>query len=122
MKRITANEFYAMIQKNPSVFEHWDTPLEITEYTDCGASPITHLSKHLLFSGKKESGNAASFRGCPNLKIATGTFHGCVWFSGARIETIENLHVTQKNEEEKAVSFYNCKYLKVATGTNPQPR
>jgi hypothetical protein len=55
MKRITAEEFLGMIAENPSVFEHWDTPLEITEYVDCSHTNITHLSPHLTFSGNKNS-------------------------------------------------------------------
>ncbi len=59
--KITAKEFFEMIKGNPSVFEHWETPLEITEFIDCEYSPITHLSKHLTFSGKDNHGDSAMF-------------------------------------------------------------
>jgi hypothetical protein len=117
MRKITAEEFLNMVAKNPSVFEHWDTPLEITEYVDCEYSPITHLSKHLTFSGRSESGEAAKFFACRALKIATGTFHGLVNFSSSSIEMIENLTVTQPEKDGWAADFHNCKKLKVATGT-----
>jgi hypothetical protein len=44
MQKITADEFLAMIAENPSIFEHWDSPLEITESVDCRMNNITHLS------------------------------------------------------------------------------
>jgi hypothetical protein len=56
MKRIPAREFLAMIKKNPSVFEHWDTPLHITTPVNCENSLITH-----------PDGVVADFLGCPNL-------------------------------------------------------
>ncbi len=30
--KVTAKEFLAMIEENPSVFKEWETPLEITEF------------------------------------------------------------------------------------------
>jgi hypothetical protein len=115
MRKITAKEFYAMILKNPSVFEHWDTPLEITEYVNCENLEITHLSKHLTFSGKNKEGIAADFAFCP-LKIATGTFHGFINFNQAKIETIQNLNVTQSDKNGWSASFIDCKALTTATG------
>jgi hypothetical protein len=38
--KITAAEFYKMIEEDPSIFEHWNTPLEITEFVKCWKSPI----------------------------------------------------------------------------------
>jgi hypothetical protein len=118
MKRITAKEFYAMTDENPSVFEHWNTPLEITEYTFCTESPITHLSKHLIFSGRNESGEAAEFKFCSNLKTATGTFQGYVTFAKSNIESIIELHVTKaRHGDNWAANFHNCPNLQIATGT-----
>jgi hypothetical protein len=118
MKKITAKDFYQMISEKPSVFEHWDTPLEITEYVNCEDSRLTHLSKHLTFSGKNKFGNSADFSDCKNLEIATGTFHGFVSFAASGIQKIENLQ-TGVNKQGNSVSFGNCKSLKVATGTYP---
>jgi hypothetical protein len=115
--KITAKEFLAMIREKPSVFKHWDIPLEITEYVDCKFSEITHLSPHLTFSGRDATGHSASFAGCIKLQVATGTFHGNVTFHGSGIERIENLTITQPNYEKEAANFGFCQQLKVATGT-----
>jgi hypothetical protein len=117
MEKISALEFYAMFEKNPSVFEHWETPLEITEYVDCRESKLTHLSKHLLFSGRNEKGWSARFESCPNLKIVTGTFHGFVWFLKSGIEKIENLQIKNSSKEGWSASFRSCSKLEIATGT-----
>jgi hypothetical protein len=77
-----------MIMENPSVFEHWETPLEITGYVNCQNSPITHLSPHLTFSGKNEDGDTASFLNCPNLKVATGNYPGFVIFNNSGIQQV----------------------------------
>jgi hypothetical protein len=113
--KITAAEFLAMIAENPSVFEHWNTPLEITEYVECKNSPITHLSPHLTFSGKDFEETSASFYKCKNLKRATGNFKGTllIWNSG--IETIENLHVG-KDKYGYSASFPFCQNLQIASG------
>jgi hypothetical protein len=117
MKRITVDEFYAMIEKNPSVFEHWDTPLEIIEYVDCkNHSNITHLSPHLTFSGNNENGDVANFKGCPNLKIATGIFNGGIWFANSGIQKIEALTVTQPDNNGWAATFALCENLQIASG------
>jgi hypothetical protein len=119
MKKITADEFYEMIWKNPNVFENWNTPLEITEFIECKNSKITHLSEHLIFSGSNEDENVANFWECKNLKIATGTFHGYVCFNESGIEKIEKLTILQTNQVTKAVSFRCCRQLQTATGTYP---
>jgi hypothetical protein len=116
MKQITADEFYKMITENPSVFEFWNTPLEITELVDCYRSPITHLSKHLIFSGRDDDGDVADFSRCPNLRIATGTFHGFVYFHASNIQKIENLNVIKRNKKKWSASFTSCTALNVATG------
>jgi hypothetical protein len=113
--KITAAEFKKMITENPSVFEHWDTPLEITEYVNCQGSPITYLSKHLTFSGKS-AGVTADFSDCENLKNATGTFHGKIFFANSGIEKIEDLVVIQENNDTFSASFLNCENLQIATG------
>jgi hypothetical protein len=117
--KITAAEFHKMINENPAVFKHWETPLEITEYVNCKFSAITHLSPHLTFSGRNSNGASADFSECKHLKIATGTFGCLVAFSGSGIETIEDLHIKNVNTEGWAACFDNCKNLKVATGTYP---
>jgi hypothetical protein len=117
--KITAAEFHTMISENPSVFEHWETPLEITEYVNCYESPITHLSQHLTFSGKNSDGATADFRRCKSLKIATGTFHNLVAFNSSGIEKIENLTIINTDSALWAACFGGCKNLKIATGTYP---
>jgi hypothetical protein len=42
MRKITGDQFLAMIDENPSIFKNWKEPLEITEFVDCSHSPITH--------------------------------------------------------------------------------
>jgi hypothetical protein len=106
-----------MIKENPAVFEHWDTPLEITGNVDCRNSPITHLSSHLTFSEPNKEGYSANFWDCRNLKTATGTFHGAVSFANAGIQKIENLHVMQTNKDGLSASFWACKDLEIATGS-----
>jgi hypothetical protein len=118
-KIITAQEFLEMIAENPSVFEHWNTPLEITGVVNCIRSNITHLSPSLTFSGFNKDGNTAYFTHCPNLKVATGTFHGCVYFSNSSIEKIENLKIKNANYGDTAASFEDCKTLQIATGSYP---
>jgi hypothetical protein len=117
--KITADEFYAMIEENPSVFEHWDTPLEITEYINCQYSNITHLSPHLTFSARDKHGWSATFDYCVDLKIATGNFKSYVYFGSSGIKKIENLHILHSNPNGNAANFYNCKSLQIATGTYP---
>jgi hypothetical protein len=119
MKQITAKEFYAMIEKDPAVFEHWETPLEITEPIHCYKSPITHLSPHLTFSGISIGPGkvCASFLDCQNLTNASGTFHGYVDFSRSNIVTIKELTVTKIEKEQWSANFNGCKALETATGT-----
>jgi hypothetical protein len=119
MKQITSTKFHAMVKENPSVFEHWNTPLEITEFVRLENSPITHLSPFLTFSGKNETGpGIAMFINCPNLKVATGNFEGAVLFELSGIERIENLK-TKTNNNNWSATFWGCKNLKIATGTYP---
>jgi hypothetical protein len=119
MKKITAVEFLVMILKNSSVFEHWNTPLEITEHVDCEKYDITHLSSYLTFSGRNDVGETAKFDHCKNLETATGTFHGYVTFAFSGIQKIENLNILQSDIWNMAVSFSSCKALQIATGTYP---
>jgi hypothetical protein len=119
MKKIKADKFLSMIRSNPSVFENWETPLEITTFVSCRNSPITHLSKHLIFSGRDSDGDVANFSECLKLKIATGTFHRFVYFSNSGIQKIENLTITQTDADNHAASFTGCKSLQIATGTYP---
>jgi hypothetical protein len=115
--KITADTFHTMVEENPSVFEHWDTPLEISGFVNCEGSPITHLSPHLIFSGTPD-GEAANFAKCPNLKIATGTFQGWTNFGESGVEEIKDLHITYTHlGTMAAATFAGCKSLKIATGT-----
>jgi hypothetical protein len=116
MKKISEKEFKTMIVTNRSIFEHWNTPLEITEFVDCSLSFITHLSKHLIFSGKNRSGDAADFSGCESLQNATGTFHGYVSFCKSSIRKIEELNVIGSDLNGWSANFYSCKNLEIATG------
>jgi hypothetical protein len=119
--RITELQFLAMIEENPSVFKDWETPLEITEYVDGYRSPITHLSKHLTFSGRNKNGESASFLRCEHLKVATGTFHGLASFSASGVERIEELNILKPDTGQWCATFCECKHLKVATGHYPYP-
>ena len=117
--KVTAKEFLMMIAENPAVFEHWETPLEITEFINCSHSNITYLSKHLTFSGRNKDGETANFSNCANLKTATGTFHGFANFYDSGIEKIEELHITEIDKNSWAANFAECQKLRTATGTFP---
>ncbi len=78
-----------MLTENPSVFKHWETPLEIIEYVDCEASPITHLSPLLTFSGRDNVGDSACFLKCAQLENASGTFNGYVYFTHSNIRKLK---------------------------------
>ncbi len=108
-----------MVKKNPSVFKDWKTPLEIKGYVECEESPITHLSKHLIFSGRNKAGNTADFFRCKNLQIATGTFNGLAYFVQSGIKKIKELSITQPNTNGWAANFFLCPNLKIATGNYP---
>jgi hypothetical protein len=113
---ITAKEFYQMIADNPAVFEHWKTPIEITEYIECEDSNITHLCPSLTFTGKNNVGEAANFRNCKSLKNACGTFLGYVSFVRSSIETCKTLTVKKRNKAHWSASFAFCPNLQIATG------
>jgi hypothetical protein len=117
--KVTAKEFLEMIAETPSVFEHWETPLEITEYVDCNNSKITHLSPLLTFSGKDSWNNTAVFSDCKDLQIATGTFHYFVTFRDSSITKIDQLHIQNCHDSGLSASFARCKKLRIATGTYP---
>jgi hypothetical protein len=114
MKKITADEFLAMIKETPSMFENWDTPLEITEFVNCDNTKITHLSPYLTFSGTS-NGRAASFSTCRKLHTVAGNFHGFVNFEFTNTKTIQNLKV--ENQTGMSASFFGCKNLETAAGT-----
>jgi hypothetical protein len=117
--KITAKEFYAMVLENPSVFEHWETPLEITDAIHLANSPITHLSPQLTFTGKNTDGWSAWFENCKQLKTATGVFKNPPCFYTCHIEKIENLVIQNATKNGLAASFYGCYALKIATGNYP---
>jgi hypothetical protein len=117
--KITAAEFYTLLDENPSIFKAWKTPLEITEPVYLQYSPITHLSPHLTFSGKDEKDRSATFKDCEALEIATGTFHNAVSFKRSGIKTIETLHILSSDYEGIAAHFLGCKQLQTLQGTYP---
>ncbi|MBE2180297.1 MAG: hypothetical protein IAE97_07480 [Chthoniobacterales bacterium] len=119
MKKLTAEEFKALIEEDPSWASKLTEPVEITTYCGMAGSKITHLNPLLHFTGRNEYDSAAGFWGCKNLKVATGTFHGWVCFVESGIERIENLTVTKTDCDGEAASFRGCENLKVATGTYP---
>ena len=117
MKQITGWEFVRLINKNPSWCKDLKEPLEITTYADLHKSTITHLSPLLTFSGEDKDGWVASFWGCKNLEIATGTFKRFVYFGDAAIKQIKDLNITGRTNNGYSALFNNCPRLKVATGT-----
>ena len=114
--KITGKKFINLIKKDPSWCLNIKEPIEVTTFTDLANSPITHLSPLLTFSGENESGWVADFSDCKNLKVATGTFNGFVYFGYTGIEKIENLTVKEVDIEGDSASFWGCSNLKVATG------
>ena len=114
---MTGLEFMLKIDEDPSWCLSIKEPLEITTYVQLIKEAITHLSPFLTFSGKNEMGWAADFERCKNLKVATGTFHGFVYFGSSGIKEIKNLNITGIDSEGDSANFYSCKNLKVATGT-----
>ena len=107
MKQITGEEFKRLIKKDPSWCKNLKEPLEITSYVNMEGNPITHLSPLITFSGENYSGWAADFYGCKNLKVATGTFLGGVWFLSAGIEKIKKLNIVRSTNLE-AANFIGC--------------
>jgi hypothetical protein len=117
MKQITARKFKAAIKLDPAWALTLTEPVEITGYCNMGGSEVSHLSPLLHFAGRNAKGNAASFSCCKNLKVAEGTFAGCVQFDESGVETIGKLHVTSPNTNGFAAHFCHCEKLKVAEGT-----
>jgi hypothetical protein len=119
MNKITAEEFKAFINQDPSWCKTLTEPTEITTYCNMMGSNITHLSPLLTFSGRDEYGVVASFSHCENLRIATGTYHGFVSFFSSGVEEIRDLVISAPDTNGYAASFYTCKNLRVASGTYP---
>lgn len=117
--KLTAEEFIKRTLENPNWCSEITEPTEITEYLKLEDSEITTLSPLLIFVGRNKLGDTASFKGCKQLKIAEGTFHGYVGFSASGIEEIGDLKVIQPDEDGHAASFWKCKNLKIAQGTFP---
>ena len=112
---MTGEEFDKLTKTNPSWCLSIKEPLEITTYANLSRSPITHLSPLITFSGRNMHGWVGSFQQS-NLKVATGTFKGYVYFDGSAVEKIENLIVDSPCHSLSAASFAECRKLKVATG------
>jgi hypothetical protein len=62
----------------------------------------------LQIKASDEEGNAASFFGCPNLKVAEGSFPGYVNFSRSGIKKLGNLEITAPNKDKKKANFTGC--------------
>jgi len=116
---ITSKEFRMAVEANPGWASMLTQPVEITDFCDMTGSLITHLSPLLHFTGRDEDGTCARFWECKSLKVAEGTFHGCVLFCNSGIEKIGELNVTQPQDNGDAAWFYSCASLKVAEGTFP---
>ena len=121
MNQLTAEEFSKKIAICPNWADQLTEDVEITTCCNIEASPITHLSNHLYFTGRNEVGMVAGFYGCRSLKIAKGNFGGFVSFCNSAIEEIdvENLKITKLDDNGNAASFSFCDELKVATGNFP---
>ena len=110
MKKMTGEEFYELIRKDPSWCLNIKEPLEITTYVELIYTNITHLSPLLTFKGKN-NGNlqwVADFRQCKFLKVATGIYDGFVNFSGAGITTIKDLIIKKSDATGEKARFINC--------------
>ena len=114
-QKMTGEEFCELIKKDPSWCLSLKEPIEVTTFVNLKHSSITHLSPLITFSGLN-SGWAASFFGCKNLKVATGTFNGFTSFENSGIEKIENLNVTEDSSEGCSATFSCCKNLTEASG------
>jgi hypothetical protein len=119
MHQITAEQFQQDVELDPAWASKLTEPVEITEFCELIDSDITHLSPLLHFTGRNYWGDGASFWGCKSLKVAEGTFQGCVNFSESGIEKIGNLTITKPKNDGDAAYFFRCKSLKVAEGTFP---
>jgi hypothetical protein len=108
---LTANEFNLLVHDNPSVFKTLQHPIEVTQYIYAYNSPITHLSKHLTFSGENPHRRSASFIACNNLKNASGTYQHKVDFSNSGIQSIENLKIHNPDETGVYAQMNNCPNL-----------
>jgi len=118
LKKITATQFKKFVKVDPAWASHLTEDVEIAECCDLSGSKITHLSKHLYFTGSaKDSPWCAEFSYCESLKVATGNFSGSVCFDGSGIVKIKDLNIEPSNGYE--ASFEYCKKLRVATGSFP---
>lgn len=117
MEKITAKQFKKYVKVDPTWASHLTEDLEITGYCDLYNSKITHLSKHLFFTGGDMESDywCAQFSNCKNLKVATGNFSGAVYFGYSDVEEIQDLKI--KSNGGHAASFEYCDKLKTATGT-----
>ena len=116
---ITSNDFRMAVDADPAWASKLTQAVEITDFCDMTGSAITHLSPLLQFMGRDGNGLCARFWDCKSLRVAEGTFHGCVYFCDSGIEKICALNITQPQNNGNAASFYNCTSLKIAEGTFP---
>ena len=98
MKTISATEFVKRVDWDPSWCLTIKEPTKVEGYLYLKHSNITHLSKHLSFTG------IVDLRYCKNLKLATGTYDELVNFSHSGIITIKDLNINKGNE----AVFFHC--------------
>jgi hypothetical protein len=99
MRSISAKQFKEFVNDDPAWANKLKGPVEIRTYANMDNSGITHLSPFLLFSGRDNEGNVASFKGCSKLKKAEGNFDGFVDF-GVNYDEIElNLEAQGGNQD-----------------------
>lgn len=99
MRSINAKQFKQFINDDPSWATKLKGPVEIRTYANMDNSGITHLSPFLLFSGRDNEGNVASFRGCSKLEKAEGNFDGFVDFGVSYEELEVNLESEGGNQD-----------------------
>jgi len=117
MKQITAKKFKAAIEIDPAWATTLTEPMKVTGYCNMARSKITHLSHLIHFTGRNKEGDCANFSQCLGLKVAEGSFAGCVKFCDSGVETIGELHISSPNTDGFAAHFCRCESLKVAEGT-----
>lgn len=99
MRSINAKQFKQFVNDDPAWASKLKGPVEIRTYANMDNSGITHLSPFLLFSGRDNEGNVASFRGCGKLEKAEGNFDGFVDFGVSYEELEVNLEAEGGNQD-----------------------
>lgn len=126
---LTGDELRDLILKDPDwIAKHATTehPVVVTTYAYLHESGIRSLSPFITFRGVDWEGNdyqysCADLGRNPDLKVAQGTFHGRVWFTGSGVREIdsENLKIFRVHPDQAATDFSECHKLHTARGTYP---